>query len=106
MSTVPQAARMPKRNVPVFADRAARELAIMRQIEKGLNHQAGARSISHGLGYRPSLRGVWPVSSSLRSMEKRQLVGRLPPVDQWDHADYFLMPDGWAKLKESTNGKE
>lgn len=94
----------PKRHVPTFESREARELAIMAAIAKGLNGQESAQRIALRLGYRPSRRGIWPVSSSLRSMQKRELVGRLDPLDMWDHASYFLMPKGRELLKESSNG--
>lgn len=76
----------------------SRQILIAQIIQRYPNGIAGADSIAYSLGYRPATNGRLSVSSSLRSMMKAGWVGRLPPRDQWDHAVYFLMPEGKEKF--------
>lgn len=79
-------------------DLSERQIAIMRAISGGLNGITSADRISAKLGYRPARSGRLAVSASLRALMKAGVVGRIPPEDQWDHADYFLTPSGREAL--------
>lgn len=71
-----------------------RHFEIAKIIRRFANGIAYADGIAHYLGYRPATSGRLSVSSSLRQMQKFGLVGRIPPRDQWDHANYFLTETG------------
>jgi DNA-binding IclR family transcriptional regulator len=77
-----------------MSDVSERELAIMRAIASGRNGILSAQRISAQMGYRPANSGKLAVSATLRSLQRRGFVGRIPPEDQWDHADWFLLPPG------------
>lgn len=79
-----------------------RQLAVIRRIASGPNGHASADGIAQSLGYRPAKAGRLAVSSSLRSLMRERLVGRIAPADQWDHATYFLLPAGRAALEASN----
>jgi hypothetical protein len=77
-----------------------RQRAIMATIKRARNGILGADRIAGVLGYKPARSGRLAVSSSLRALQRAGLVGRIPPEDQWDHADYFLTDDGKAELEK------
>lgn len=74
-------------------------IGILRAISESRNGIKSADGVAAFLGYRPARTGRLAVSSSLRSLQRAGLVGRIPPQDRWDHADYFLTDDGEAELK-------
>jgi Fe2+ or Zn2+ uptake regulation protein len=71
-----------------------RQKSIAQAISKGLNGITSADRIAARLGYRPARTGRLAVTKTLRSMEAAGLVHRLPPKDQWDHADWALSDEG------------
>lgn len=78
-----------------------RQVAILRNIAAGLNGIMSADRIAYRLGYKPARSGRLAVSSTLKVLMKKELVGRIPPEDQWSHADYFLKPGGKAALTQA-----
>lgn len=80
-----------------------RSINVLLAIQNGLNGQAGADFIASQLGYRPARSGRLAVTGTLRKLERQNIVGRLPPRDQWGHAVWFLMPKGKASLTALSN---
>lgn len=73
-------------------DLNAREVAILLSVERGLNGLSAAQDVSYRMGYRPSQSGRLAMTRALRALEARNFVGRIPPVDQWSRAYWFLTP--------------
>lgn len=71
---------------------ADREKKILLAISTWPNGICSAQDIAHSLGYRPSKKGTLAVTKTLRSLEARQIVGRIAPRDQWSTAKWFLNP--------------
>lgn len=71
-----------------------REKRILFAIAKGLNGQNSAQGVAYHLGYRPARSGTLAVTKTLRSLEARGVVGRIPPRDQWSCAYWFLTSIG------------
>lgn len=63
-----------------------RDHAVLAAIRRGRNGQASTDTIAARLGYKPACDGRLAVSSTLRSLERRGLVWRIPPRDRWGHA--------------------
>lgn len=78
-----------KRAGEVWRGLSDRERNICVAIEMARNGIRGADSIARFLGYRPAISGRLAVSSTLRVLQRKGIVGRIPPQDQWDHAAYF-----------------
>ena len=71
------------------------QIKLMRAVYAGLNHIASADGCARRLRIK---RGRLAVSSRLRALERRGLVGRIPAKDQWDHASWFLTDKAKALL--------
>lgn len=72
-----------------LTERETRIVAIIKRSKIGV---LGADRIALHLGYRPPRSGRLAVSSTIRSLMRKGVVGRIPPEDQWDHATYFIIP--------------
>lgn len=71
--------------------------AMVRQWDRG-NYIISAETLGASLGYRPARKGILPVTSSLRALEKKGLVCRHPPEDQWCVAKWGITQKGRASL--------
>lgn len=69
-----------------------REKKILIATQTYPNGICSAQDIAYSLGYRPSKNGILSVTKTLRSLETRQIVGRLAPRDQWSTAKWFITP--------------
>ncbi len=67
-----------------------RDVRILLAIAAGLNGQLRADDVAHRVGYRPARTGRLAVSGTLRKLERKGLVGRIAPRDQWSTATWFL----------------
>lgn len=81
--------------------KAQREARIMGIVSRARNGMCGADFIAAKLGYRPYYSGRLAVSSTLRGLQSRGLVSRIPPRDQWGHAEYSITDAGRLALQES-----
>lgn len=71
-----------------------RDKMVLLAIAKGLNGQNSAQEVAYHLHYRPARSGSLACSKTLRSLEARGIVGRIPPRDQWSCAHWFLSSIG------------
>jgi len=78
---------------------SVREKRILLAIAKGLNGQNSAQEVSYHLRYRPARSGILAATKTLRSLEARGIVGRIPPRDQWSSARWFLQTKAKAVIQ-------
>lgn len=74
-----------------------RDIAVARAVLQCPNGVGNATQISWKMGYKGNS-GRMAVTSTLRSMERRGLVGRIPPRDQWAHANWCLLTEAKQTL--------
>lgn len=75
------------------------QIALMRAVADGLNGVASAEGCASRL--RLKKRDLFSVSSRLRALERRGLVGRIPPKDRWACASWFLTDKAKAWIVEN-----
>ena len=79
-----------------------RDIAVARAVQQCLNGIRSAPEISWKPGYTGK-KGHLSGTSTLRSMERRNLVGRIPPRDRWSNAKWFLTTEAKEQLAALEN---
>lgn len=87
-----------------MADLTERQIKIAGVILRAPNGITNADTIAAHMGYKPARGGRLAVSRTLRIMAAIGVVHRLPPKDQWGHAEWALSPAGRAAI--ITSGRE
>ena len=76
-----------------------REKRIILAVASGSMNMSSAQDVAYRMGYRPARSGTLACTKTLRSLEKRGIVGRLPPRDQWSSATWTLSRETRAALE-------